>query len=71
MVKRMIQGHSRSRSADDKKGLDKNEFFNFESGVPTHAPNTVEMVEGTKENFSDDQDKFKLLLVDVEKPLYK
>ena len=55
-----------SRCADDDNN---NEFFKFESGIPTYAPNTIEMVEGIKENFSNNPNMFKLLFEDSEKPL--
>lgn len=58
-----------NRFVDDDKIVDNNEFFNFEYGIPTDAPNTIEMVEGIKENFSNNPNMFKLLFEDSEKPL--
>ena len=44
----------------------------FGSEIPTDGPDTVEMVNATKDNFDeDDHIKFQQLLLDAEKPLYK
>lgn len=57
-----------SRSVDDDNN---NKFFNFESRIPTDVLDIIEMVQGIEKNVSDNLKKFKLLLEDAEKPLYK
>lgn len=42
----------------------------FDREFPTDAPDTVEMVKATEDNFEDDHEKFIELLEDAEKPLY-
>lgn len=43
----------------------------FESEIPTDAPETIEMVNATVENFEENPEKFHELLLDAEKPLYE
>lgn len=59
-------GHSMSVGDENN-----NNFFSYESGIPTDAPIIIDMVECTEVNFSDNPNKFKLRLVDTEQPLYK
>ncbi|KAJ0554458.1 putative Transposase-associated domain-containing protein [Helianthus annuus] len=43
----------------------------FDTEIPTDATETIEMVNATEDNFTEDYEKLQELLVDAEKPLYK
>lgn len=59
-----------SRSTPINVDDDLHDFADSTIGIPIDAPETIEMVQATEENFIEDRERFQELLEDAEKPLY-
>ena len=61
---------SRSAPVNVDRHLHIEDFTDSTMGIPADAPETIEMVQATEENFLEEHERFQALLEDAEKPLY-